>query len=79
MIIHADVVGNAMKKTIYILSVVILILTGCGNPKTASQKNYIESEPSFFGLKNHDWLENKWIREPKNLLMIHETIKSLVI
>jgi hypothetical protein len=65
-----------MKRTFYILSVLILILTGCGHPKTASQKNYIESEPSFFDLKNYNWLENQWIREPENLLMIHETIKK---
>jgi hypothetical protein len=70
--------GNAkMKKTTSILTVLLILLTGCKNVTTADRKNYVESEPTFFELRNGDWLTNKWIRKPGNLLLIHETFKKV--
>jgi len=41
------------------------------------RKNYVESEPTFFELRNGNWLTNKWIRNPENLFTIHETFKKV--
>jgi hypothetical protein len=65
-----------MKITVYILIGVTLILTYSCNSKIDNRKNYVETEPSFFNLRNGDWIPNKWIRKPENLLMIHETFKK---
>jgi hypothetical protein len=66
-----------MKTTLNILTGLFLLLTSCNNLTTANRKNYIESEPTFFELRNGDWLTNKWIRKPENLLIIHETFKKV--
>jgi hypothetical protein len=68
--------GNAMKTTLHILTGLFLLLASCNNSTTDYRKNYIESEPTFFELRNGDWLTNKWIRKPENLLAIHETFKK---
>ncbi len=65
-----------MKTTFYILTGLLLLLTSCNNSTTDDRKNYVESEPTFFDLRNGDWLTNKWIRKPENLLTIHETFKK---
>lgn len=65
-----------MKTTLYILTGLFLLLTSCNNSTTDDRKNYIESEPTFFELRNSNWLTNKWIRKPENLLVIHETFKK---
>jgi hypothetical protein len=65
-----------MKTTLHILTGLFLLLTSCNNSSTDDRKNYIESEPTFFELRNGDWLTNKWIRKPENLLAIHETFKK---
>ena len=69
--------GNAMKTTLNILAGLFLLLTSCNNSTTDDRKNYVESEPTFFELRNGDWLANKWIRKPENLLTIHETFKKV--
>jgi hypothetical protein len=51
-------------------------LTSCNNSNPDVKSNYIESKPSFFELRNGDWLTNDWIRKPENMLMIHETFKK---
>jgi hypothetical protein len=66
-----------MKTTFNILTGFLLLLTSCNNTTTDDRKNYIESDPSFFDLRNEDWLTNKWIRKPGNLLTIHETFKKV--
>jgi hypothetical protein len=69
--------GNAMKTTLNILTGLFLLLTSCNNSITDDRKNYVESEPTFFELRNGDWLTNKWIRKPENLLTIHESFKKV--
>ena len=71
------VVGNTMKKTLHILTGLLLLLTGCTESTIDERKNYVESEPTFFELRNGEWLKNKWIRKPENLLTIHETFKKV--
>jgi hypothetical protein len=66
-----------MKTTFNILTGLLLLLTSCNNSTTDDRKNYVESEPTFFDLRNEDWLTNKWIRKPENLLTIHETFKKV--
>jgi hypothetical protein len=69
--------GIAMRTALFILTSFFLLFSGCNNSTTKNTNNYIESEPSFFKLRNGDWLTNKWIRNPKNLLTIHETFKKI--
>jgi hypothetical protein len=69
--------GNAMKTTLNILTGLFLLLISCNNSTTDDMKNYVESEPTFFELRNGDWLTNNWIRKPENLLKIHETFKKI--
>ena len=76
MFVYLDVKGNVMKTTLNIMIGLFLLLTSCNNSTTGDSKYYIESEPTFFELRNGDWLTNKWIRKPENLLKIHETFKK---
>jgi hypothetical protein len=69
--------GNAMKMRLCILTGLYLLLTCCDHATTEIRKNYVESKPTFFELRNGDWLTNKWIRKPENLLTIHETFKKI--
>ncbi len=66
-----------MRTTIYIFIGIFLLLASCNNSTNEDRINYIESEPTFFQLRNGDWLTNKWIRKPENLLAIHETFKKV--
>jgi hypothetical protein len=59
-----------------ILTGLILLFTSCNNSTTDHRKNYAESQPTFFDLRHGNWLTNKWIRKPENLLTIHETFKK---
>lgn len=65
-----------MKTTLNIFIGLFLLLTGCYNLTTDDRNYYVESEPTFFDLRNADWLTNKWIRKPQNLLTVHETFKK---
>jgi hypothetical protein len=65
-----------MKTTLNIFIGLSLLLTGCYNLTTDDRNYYVESEPTFFDLRNADWLTNKWIRKPQNLLTVHETFKK---
>ena len=71
--------GNAkkMKTTYIILFGLFLFLTCCKTKTNQDRKYYVESKPTFFDLHNGDWLTNKWIRKPENLLTIHETFKKV--
>jgi hypothetical protein len=66
-----------MKTTLKILTGVFLLLISCNNSTTDDMKNYIETDPTFFELRNENWLTNKWIRKSENLLTIHETFKKV--
>ena len=66
-----------MKATLNILIGLILLLTSCNNSPIDDRKNYIESTPTFFELRNGNLLPNQWIRKPENLLTIHETFKKV--
>lgn len=66
-----------MKTTLNILTGLFLLLTSCNNSTTDDRKNYVEIEPTFFQLRNGDWLTNKWIRKPENILTVHETFKKV--
>lgn len=67
-----------MKTILNILSGLFLLMISCNSRSTTTRdrKYYIESKPSFFELRHGDWLTNKWIRKPENLLAIHETFKK---
>lgn len=70
-----------MKIVFLIIKVLSIILSlqflGCNNSTKKEVISYVESQPSFFSLRNDDWLTNKWIRKPENLLLIHETFKKI--
>jgi hypothetical protein len=72
-----NVSGHAMKTTLNIFTGLFLLLTSCNNSRKDDMKTYVESEPTFFELRNGDWLTNQWIRKPENLLTIHETFKKV--
>jgi hypothetical protein len=75
--IDVTVMGNVMKITINIFTVLFLLLASCNYSTTDRRKNYIESKPTFYELRHEDWLTNNWIRNPENLLTIHETFKKV--
>lgn len=68
---------NIMKKTIVIL-LGIAMFWSCGN---SSQKeiipNFQEKELSFAHLKYGYDKNHKWIKNPENILMLHETFKKI--
>lgn len=66
-----------MKTTLTTLTGLFLLLASCNIATTDNRKNYIESTPTFFELRHGDWLTNKWIRKPENLLAIHEAFKKV--
>lgn len=66
-----------MRMTLIILTGLFLIQTSCNNSTTDDRKYFVESQPTFFALRNGDWLTNQWIRKPENLLAIHETFKKV--
>ena len=66
-----------MKNTLYIfIAVLITSFFACGIVQEKERKFHIESEVSFFDLRNGNLLENNWIRKPANMLMVHETFKK---
>ena len=78
-----------MKTYQCILLVLILIATGCIREKKNNENNdqgyYIEKSLSFFDPYEINYSDGKhqgtiyetWIRQPKNLRMIHETFKKV--
>jgi hypothetical protein len=75
--VYKPVCVHAMKTKLNILIGLLLLLTSCNSSTTDNKKKYVESEPTFFELRNGDWLSNNWIRDSKNLLIIHETFKKV--
>ena len=69
--------GNAMKKKLNVFIGLFLLFISCDSSTNEERLHYIESHPTFFELRNDDWLTNKWIRDSKNLAAIHETFKKI--
>ncbi len=53
-----------------------LIFVSCQNGTKKEIEYFKEVKTSFFELRNGDLTENKWIRKPENLTMVHETLKK---
>ncbi|CAL2095125.1 conserved protein of unknown function [Tenacibaculum sp. 190524A02b] len=60
-----------------ILTILILLLISCVKKEKSEMEFYIENQISFFDLRNGDLTKNLWIRNPKNLKMIHESLKKI--
>jgi hypothetical protein len=55
----------------------LIILLGCGKKSdTTNNLNYIESRLSFYDPADPDFTFNTWIRNPKNIKIVHETLKD---
>ncbi|WP_101688309.1 hypothetical protein [Dysgonomonas massiliensis] len=63
-----------LAKVLIGLFVIICILCGCDNRRKSQY--YIESQPSFFALRNENLLTNDWLRKSENLEMLHRTLNS---
>lgn len=68
---------HTVKTTLNILIGLSLLLNSCNSSTTDNLKSYVESEPTFFELRNGNWLSNNWIRKQENLLRIHESFKKV--
>lgn len=66
-----------MRTKLILFFGLFLILISCNNSTTDEREYFIESQPTFFALRNGNWLTNRWIRKPENLLAIHETFKNV--
>lgn len=53
-----------------------LTILSCGQPKEDVPASYMEHQTSFFDLHHGDWTQNTWVRQPENLLMLHESFKQ---
>ena len=61
----------------YIL-ILVLILNSCGNQKEQNEIPYfVEKKLSFKFLKEQYKPSNNWIKQSNNILMLHETFKSV--
>src|SRR5688572_12596853 len=55
----------------------LLILISCGTPNEKIDNSYyVEKSLSFYDPYNYRFTFDKWIRDPKNIRTIHETIKK---
>jgi len=62
-----------MKKATYIL---LLLVISCGTPDSDVRNTYyVEKRLSFYDPYNEAFTFDQWIRDPKNIKVIHETIK----
>lgn len=63
-----------MRRAAYIL---LLIVTSCGAPDSDVRNTYyVEKRLSFYDPYNETFTFDQWIRDPKNIKVIHETIKK---
>lgn len=65
-----------MKKIVIFILLLIGMLS-CGNHKKSSQGPFFENELSFLFLKDNYDKSNKWIKQPTNIEMLHETFKEI--
>ena len=61
-------------STIFIF---LIFLVACNSVDNESIETFIEAQPSFYDLRHGDPTKNSWIRDPRNLLMVHETFKKI--
>jgi hypothetical protein len=66
-----------MRPYIAIIILSLTIAFGCNSPEKKTIDTFIEAQPSFYDLRNGDPTKNSWIRNPQNLLMVHETFKKI--
>ena len=65
-----------MKNTILIIGILIFLSCENSNEKKVIP-NFQEKELSFLHLRFGYDKSNNWIKEPKNILMLHETFKKI--
>ena len=53
------------------------MLMSCQSHGENENVSYRENKPSFFHLRHNFILKSDWVRQPENLLMIHETLKDV--
>lgn len=63
-----------MNRLIFIIGIIVFV--SCQNKPDKKPEYYKEIKTSFFDLRNGDLTKNKWIRQPENLSMVHETLKK---
>lgn len=66
-----------MKRLIYILGFLAIMISCALKVNQERNLNYKETQTSFFDLAHGDWTKNKWIRKPENLKMVNETFKKI--
>lgn len=59
----------------FLLIIFLTFMISC-KQTTDNNVNYVEAKPSFYSIRNENLLTNKWIRNPRNLNIVHETFKS---
>jgi len=66
-----------MRPCITIIILSLTLVFGCSSPDKKIIDTFIEAQPSFYDLRNGDPTKNTWIRNPRNLLTVHETFKKI--
>lgn len=72
-----SVVLYTMIPAIAIILFNLTLVFGCNTPRSKTTDTFIEAQPTFYDLRNGDPTQNAWIRNPENLLMVHETFKKI--
>jgi hypothetical protein len=70
-------VRHTMNPYITIVMLSLTLVFGCNSPDKKTIETFIEAQPSFYDLRNGDPTKNSWIRNPENLIMVHETFKKI--
>ncbi len=67
----------ASDKMRQLINVGLLILISCGTPnETVDNSYYVEKKLSFYDPYNDRFTFDEWLRNPKNIRTIHETLKK---
>ena len=66
-----------MIKYHFIAISLLVMFMSCQSHDENGYVKYRENEPSFFHLRHSSILESDWVRQPENLLIIHETFKDI--
>ncbi len=66
-----------MRPYISIFILLWTLLVGCSSTDSNPIDTFIEAQPSFYDLRHGDPTKNLWIRNPKNLVIVHETFKKI--
>jgi len=69
---------SARKMKSIILSILVIIISSCGNYKETNEiPFFFENKLSFHFLKHEYDTSNNWIKEPANIQMLHSTFKAI--